>query len=77
MQILKFRLLIVNPIRTRYFAEVGDVVVGKVIELSNKKWVVNIDSNTEASLHLNSTYLPEQVSKIINIYLYLHIIFLF
>jgi exosome complex component RRP4 len=49
----------VNPIRSKYNPSVGDIVIGSVVEISNKRWKIDILSENEAFLHLNSTYLPE------------------
>ena len=48
-----------NPIRAKYSPSVGDIVIGTVLEISNKRWKIDILSENEAYLHLNSTYLPE------------------
>ena len=36
------QVLLVLPIKTRYKGELGDVVVGRVVEIVNKKWVIDI-----------------------------------
>ena len=54
-----FRLLIVNPIKSKYSPSVGDIVIGTVLEIHNKRWKIDIFSENDSYLHLNSTYLPE------------------
>jgi exosome complex RNA-binding protein Rrp4 len=38
---------------------VGDIIIGTIVEIKNKRWKIDINSECEAYLHLNSTYLPE------------------
>lgn len=38
------KLISVAPLKTRYKGVVGDLVVGKVKEIVNKKWKIDIDS---------------------------------
>lgn len=53
----------VNPLRNKYIPQIGDIVVGRVQEISNKKWRVDIKASSYAYLSLNSTYIPEQRKK--------------
>ncbi|KAL4436056.1 hypothetical protein ABPG74_022291 [Tetrahymena malaccensis] len=57
------KLLSVSPLKSYYTPQVGDIVVGRVMEIGDKKWKIEIGSNQYASLHLNSTYIPEQRIK--------------
>ena len=57
------QLIIVNPLRSNYVPQVGDIIVGRIVEISNKRWKIDIESMNHASLHLNSTYLPQQRIK--------------
>lgn len=58
------KLLSVHPVyNLRYTPEVGDVVVGRVTEIGNKKWRVDINSKTEVSLSLTSITLPGTVQR--------------
>ena len=34
-----------------------------LIQITHKKWILDISSSSQASLHLNSTYIPEQRIK--------------
>ena len=56
-------MLIVNPIKSKYSPSVGDIVIGTVLEIHNKRWKIDISSENDSYLHLNSTYLPEQRKK--------------
>jgi exosome complex RNA-binding protein Rrp4 len=40
---------------SKYSPSVGDIVVGTVIEISNKRWKIDILSENESYLHLNSS----------------------
>ena len=44
----------VIPIKQRYSPQSGDIVVGRIIELADKKWRVFINSTKRAYLNLNS-----------------------
>eukprot|EP00158_Paraphelidium_tribonemae_P001302 Partr_v1_DN24225_c0_g1_i1_m36689 putative Exosome complex len=52
------KLITVQPSRSRYVAEVGDVVVGRIIECVQKRWRVDIRGCTDATLHLAAVNLP-------------------
>jgi len=53
------KLISVKPLKSRYQAKVGDIVIGRVKEIVNKKWKVDVHSHEDATLHLNSIKLPE------------------
>lgn len=36
------KLVSVKPLKSRYYAKVGDIVIGRVREIVNKKWKVDI-----------------------------------
>ncbi|WFD34329.1 Exosome complex component rrp4 [Malassezia cuniculi] len=57
------KLILVHPIRNRYRAEIGDLVVGRIVEVQAKRWRVNIGANTEANLQLSSINLPGGVQR--------------
>ena len=48
---------------SRYTAEVGDVVVGCIEELSGKRWKVALKAAQEAVLHLSAVNLPGGVQR--------------
>ncbi|KAJ9526934.1 hypothetical protein QJQ45_025359 [Haematococcus lacustris] len=60
------RLVFVRPLKTRYDAAQGDVVVGRVTEVSaglvlqvaGKRWKVDLAARQEASLLLSAVHLP-------------------
>jgi len=52
------KLISVTPVKTRYNGEIGDVVVGRVVEVQQKRWKVDINSRLDAVLMLSSVNLP-------------------
>ncbi|KAL6746744.1 hypothetical protein V8C86DRAFT_2933301 [Haematococcus lacustris] len=52
------RLVFVRPLKTRYDAAQGDVVVGRVTEVAGKRWKVDLAARQEASLLLSAVHLP-------------------
>ena len=48
------KLIFVRPIKTRYVPEVGDVVVGRVKEVGDKRWSIDIGGQLHAALVLRS-----------------------
>lgn len=52
------RLLSVLPIRGRYEAETGDYVIGRITEVGQKRWKVDIGCKQDAILMLGSVNLP-------------------
>lgn len=52
------RLLSVIPLRGRYEAETGDHVVGRITEVRQKRWKVDIGCKQDAILMLGSVNLP-------------------
>jgi len=57
------KLISVRPLRARYNGEVGDVVVGRISEISGKKWRVDIQAKQDAVLLLSSVNLPGGVQR--------------
>ncbi|KAI9159207.1 Exosome complex component rrp4 [Blastocladiella emersonii ATCC 22665] len=57
------KLVTVRALRTRYSGHVGDVVVGRVAEIGNKRWRVDINSRQDAILLLSSIHLPGGVQR--------------
>ena len=53
----------VKPIKSKYAPQVGDIVVGWVQKVANKRWRIDIKASGYAYLSLNSTYLTEQRKK--------------
>ena len=52
------KLISVVPLRSRYTGDIGDVVVGRVVEVGNKRWKVDIRGRQSATLQLGSINLP-------------------
>lgn len=52
------RLLSVIPIRGRYHAATGDYIVGRITEVDQKRWKVDIGCKQDAVLMLGSVNLP-------------------
>ena len=52
------KLISVTPLKTRYNGEIGDVVVGRVVEVQQKRWKVDINSRLDSALLLSSVNLP-------------------
>nr|WCZ58765.1 exosome complex component RRP4 [Seculamonas ecuadoriensis] len=57
------KLISVVPLKSRYQGHVGDVVVGRVQEVGNKRWKVDINSNQDAVLLLSAINLPGGVQR--------------
>ncbi|XP_036357081.1 exosome complex component RRP4 isoform X2 [Octopus sinensis] len=52
------KLICVRPLKTRYNGEVGDVVVGRIIEVGQRRWKVDTHSKLDSVLMLSSVNLP-------------------
>jgi len=52
------KLVNVTAVSGRYVAQAGDVVVGRVVEISGKRWGVDIGGVQEAVLMLSSVTIP-------------------
>lgn len=52
------QLIRVNPIKMRYQGEIGDVIVGRIIEVQQKRWKVETNSRLHSALLLTSVNLP-------------------
>jgi exosome complex component RRP4 len=57
------KLISVIPTKSRYIAEVGDVVVGRIIEVGSKRWRVDVGAKMDAQLLLSSVHLPGGVQR--------------
>ncbi|XP_067002914.1 exosome complex component RRP4 isoform X2 [Anabrus simplex] len=51
-------LVSVRPLKNRYNGEVGDVVVGRITEVQQKRWKVDTNSRQDSVLLLSSVNLP-------------------
>ena len=52
------KLVKVRPMRTRYEGEIGDVVVGRIIDVQQKRWKVETNSRLDSVLLLSGVNLP-------------------
>lgn len=61
-------LISVHPLKCRYMGEIGDVVVGRITEVQQKRWKVDTNSRLDSVLLLSSVNLPggELVSFLMN-----------
>lgn len=52
------KLLFVAPLRARYTPEIGDLVIGRIVEVQSKRWKVDIAAPLLSNLLLSSINLP-------------------
>ncbi|KAF8328407.1 uncharacterized protein EI90DRAFT_2997938 [Cantharellus anzutake] len=52
------KLVVVKALKSRYIPEVGDLVVGRVVDVGSKRWKVDINSRLDGILMLASVNLP-------------------
>ncbi|KAJ3224281.1 Exosome complex component RRP4 [Chytriomyces hyalinus] len=52
------KLISVKPLRARFSGEIGDVVVGRISEVTQKRWRVNMGARQDAALLLAAVNLP-------------------
>ncbi|KAJ3338244.1 exosome non-catalytic core subunit rrp4 [Gonapodya sp. JEL0774] len=57
------KLISVRALRSRYSGEVGDVVVGRITEVGQKRWKVDMNARQDAVLLLSSINLPGGVQR--------------
>ncbi|CAK7214003.1 Exosome complex component rrp4 [Sporothrix bragantina] len=57
------RLLSVRPLRARYAPEVGDLVVGRIVEVQARRWRVDVGASQLAALPLSAINLPGGVLR--------------
>ncbi|GAA5834558.1 hypothetical protein JCM3766R1_003598 [Sporobolomyces carnicolor] len=57
------KLVSVRPLRTKYRGEVGDLVVGRIVECGPKRWKVETNGSQNAVLMLSSINLPGGVQR--------------
>lgn len=60
---LQDRVIFVKPIKSYYRPELGDIVVGRVINVEASRWTVDINSYQHAILNLTSINLPGGVQR--------------
>lgn len=52
------KLISVKALKSRYVGEVGDVVIGRVVEVQQKRWKLETNSKMDSILLLSSVNLP-------------------
>lgn len=52
------KLISIRPLKSRYNGEIGDVVVGRIIDVQQKRWRVDTNSRLDSVLLLSSVNLP-------------------
>ncbi|KAL7747113.1 Exosome complex component rrp4 [Sorochytrium milnesiophthora] len=57
------KLVSVKPLRSRFTGDVGDVVVGRVLEIGQKRWKLDINSRQDGILLLSSVNLPGGIQR--------------
>ncbi|KAI8590594.1 hypothetical protein BDZ88DRAFT_414169 [Geranomyces variabilis] len=57
------KLISIKPLRTRYNGEIGDVVVGRITEVVQKRWKVDMNARQDGVLLLSSVNLPGGVQR--------------
>ena len=57
------RVICVRPLRQCYRPDIGDVVVGRVVQVDQKRWIVDINSYQHSILNLTSINLPGGVQR--------------
>ncbi|PIA39345.1 hypothetical protein AQUCO_02600059v1 [Aquilegia coerulea] len=57
------KLVYVRTLRARYKPEIGDIVVGRVIEIVPKRWRIEINFSQDAVLMLSSMNMPDGIQR--------------
>ncbi|KAJ4727544.1 exosome complex component RRP4-like [Melia azedarach] len=57
------KLIYVRSLRARYKPETGDIVIGRVIEVAQKRWKLEINFTQDAVLMLSSMNLPDGIQR--------------
>lgn len=57
------KLISIRPLKSRYVGEIGDVVVGRITEVQQKRWKVNTNSRLDSILFLAAVNLPGGTKK--------------
>ncbi|KAF2091563.1 exosome complex exonuclease RRP4 [Saccharata proteae CBS 121410] len=52
------KLLSITPLRARYIPEIGDLIVGRIVEVQSRRWRVDLSAPLLASLPLSAINLP-------------------
>ncbi|OMO55901.1 hypothetical protein CCACVL1_26912 [Corchorus capsularis] len=57
------KLVYVRGLRARYKPEVGDIVVGRIVEVAQKRWRLEINFTQDAVLMLSSMNMPDGIQR--------------
>ncbi|KAI0417137.1 hypothetical protein F5X98DRAFT_341514 [Xylaria grammica] len=57
------KLLSVRPLRARYNPEIGDLVVGRIVEVQSRRWRVDVGAALLAQLPLSAINLPGGIQR--------------
>ncbi|CEF98178.1 Exosome complex RNA-binding protein 1/RRP40/RRP4 [Ostreococcus tauri] len=57
------KLVSVRALKSRYVPETGDVVLGKVTNVSGKRWILDINARQNGVLQLSAVHLPGNVQR--------------
>ncbi|KAI0015655.1 putative 3 [Xylariomycetidae sp. FL0641] len=57
------KLLSVRPLRARYTPEIGDLVIGRIVEVQAKRWRVDVGAALLAQLPLSAINLPGGIQR--------------
>ncbi|CAG8446698.1 11160_t:CDS:2 [Ambispora gerdemannii] len=57
------KLILVRPLHTRYTGDIGDLVIGRITEVTQKRWKVDLNSRQDGVLQLSSINLPGGVQR--------------
>ncbi|CAL5198955.1 unnamed protein product [Lathyrus oleraceus] len=57
------KLVYVRALRSRYKPEVGDIVIGRVVEVAQKRWRLDINYSQNAYLMLSAMNMPDGVQR--------------
>ncbi|CAH0405823.1 unnamed protein product [Chilo suppressalis] len=52
------KLICIRPLKSRYVGEIGDVIVGRVLEVQQRRWKVESNSRLDSVLQLSAVNLP-------------------
>ena len=53
----------VRAVKSRYSAEIGDLVLGRIVELGSKRWRVDCNGRQDSVLLLSSIHLPGAIQR--------------
>ncbi|KAI1331815.1 exosome component 2 [Xylariaceae sp. FL0255] len=57
------KLISVQPLRARYTPEIGDLVVGRIVEVQARRWRVDVGASLLAQLPLSAINLPGGIQR--------------